>query len=80
MAASPMPQPGAPAPGAMGGDAPASPEQQQLAAIYQHLKQMSQANPAMAAGLEKAAAGIQEAQSAALVNQPPAPMSQNPQY
>ena len=79
MAAAPMPQPGMGAPKAMGGDAPASPEQQQLAAIYQHLKQMASGNPLLAAGLEKAAAGIQEAQSSLVSQAPPSPM-QNPQY
>lgn len=90
MAAAPMPQPeagaGAAAPtpdptqSAGGGGAPASPEQMQLAAIYQHLKSMAQANPVMSAGLAKAAEGIQEAQSAMISQPQQQPTSTNPTY
>ena len=59
--------------------APASPEQQMLAQMYQVIKQLAQTNPAMSAGLQKAAQGIQEAQNALLMNRPGGPSpDQNP--
>lgn len=72
-------QGGAPAPdaGAPSG-APASPEQMMLAKLFQACKGLAQQNPILSAGLEKAAQGIQEAQTA-LVSQPaPQPASSNP--
>jgi len=49
-----------------------------LAQLYQLCKRLAQQDPALSAGLEKAAAGIQEAQSA-MVMQPQAQApSQNP--
>ena len=70
---------GAPAPGAAPSAAPANPDQMILAQMYQACKRLAQANPAMSAGLQKAAAGIQEAQTAVLMNRPSGPSpDQNP--
>jgi hypothetical protein len=49
-----------------------------LAQMYQVIKQLAQTNPAMSAGLQKAAQGIQEAQTALLVNRPGPSPDQNP--
>lgn len=51
-----------------------------LAQMYQVLKRLAQENPAMSAGLQKAAQGIQEAQTAMLTQSPqPAPEQSPPQ-
>lgn len=81
-----MPPPGAEA-GAAGASlapapsqAPANPAQVMLAQMYQVLKRLAQENPAMSAGLQKAAQGIQEAQTAMLTQSPqPAPEQSPPQ-
>ena len=66
----------APAPSA----APASPEQMMLAQMYQVCKRLAQSNPAMSAGMTKAAEGIQEAQTAMLTQgQGPSPTQNPPQ-
>jgi hypothetical protein len=57
---------------------PANPVQIMLAQIYQVLKRMAQENPALSAGLQKAAAGIQEAQSAMITQPRPQPTESNP--
>jgi hypothetical protein len=49
-----------------------------LAQMYQVIKQLAQSNPAMSAGLQKAAQGIQEAQTALLMNRPGPSPEQNP--
>jgi hypothetical protein len=71
-AAQPDPQQG----GSPGGDAsaapsqaPANPKQIMLAKLYQMCKQLAQEDPVLSAGLQKAAQGIQEAQTA-MVTQP----------
>jgi len=73
----PGPQPG-PAPGAPPSQAPASPAQMMLAQMFQIAKRMAQENPAMAAGMQKAAEGIQEAQTALLMQRPGPGPEQNP--
>ena len=51
-----------------------------LAQMYQICKKFAQANPAMSAGMEKAAQGIQEAQTALLTQGPsPSPVQNPPQ-
>jgi hypothetical protein len=83
MAAAPTPDPtqaagGAPAPdqgqgGAPGAtppsQAPAPPEMVAMSRVIMVLKQLSQQNPVLATGMQKAIQGINEAQSA-LVSQP----------
>jgi len=49
-----------------------------LAQIYQVLRRLAQENPPMSAGLQKAAAGIQEAQTAMLTQPRPQPTEGNP--
>lgn len=80
-AATPDPtQGGAPAPdaGASQGQAPASPEQMMLAKLYQACKGLAQQNPILSAGLQKAAEGIQEAQTALVTQPQQQPASANP--
>ena len=75
------PAPGGPGPGPQGGapsQAPASPEQMMLARLFQAVRLLSQQNPVMSAGLEKAAQGIQEAQSALMTQPQPQPAQQTP--
>lgn len=86
MATAPQPDPtqggGAPqgAPSPQPSQAPANPQQVMLAQMYQVCKRLAQENPAMSAGMEKAAQGIQEAQTA-LVSQPqPQPAGNTPPY
>lgn len=69
---------------APGGDqasqAPANPKQQMLAQMYQLCKKMAQEDPVLSAGMQKAAQGIQEAQTA-MVSQPSQQSSSaNPPY
>lgn len=85
MASAPTPdasQGGAPAPdpgaGASPSQAPASPEQMMLAKLYQACKGLAQQNPILSAGLQKAAEGIQEAQTALVTQPAPQSASQNP--
>lgn len=80
---SPMPppegQPGAgPPPAPAPSSAPANPAQMMLAQMYQVCKRLAQENPAMSSGLQKAAQGIQEAQTALLMNNPGPSPDQNP--
>ncbi len=85
MATAPQPDPtqgGAPtadsgAP-AQGSQAPASPEQMMLAKLYQACKALAQQNPILSAGLQKAAQGIQEAQTAMVTQPQPQPAGANP--
>jgi hypothetical protein len=70
--------PSGPAPGGAPSAAPANPAQMMLAQMYQVIKRLAQENPSLSAGLQKAAQGIQEAQSAMLMNRPQAPPEQNP--
>lgn len=83
MASAPTPDPGqggAP-PDAGGGSpsqAPASPEQMMLAKLYQACKGLAQQNPILSSGLQKAAEGIQEAQTALVTQPAPQSASQNP--
>ena len=77
MAAMPQPVPGGaatPAPS----QAPANPKQILLAQLYQMAKRLAQQDPALSAGLEKAAAGIQEAQSAMVMQPQSQPAGSNP--
>ncbi len=67
-----------PAQGSPGGQAPASPEQMMLAKLYQACKALAQQNPILSAGLQKAAMGIQEAQTAMVTQPQPQPASSNP--
>lgn len=60
--------------------APASPEQVMLANLYQACKQLAQQNPVLAPGLSKAAQGIQEAQTAMVMQPQPQPSGQTPPY
>lgn len=59
---------------------PANPLQMLLARWYQTAKQMAQADPRLAAGMEKIAQGIQEAQTALVSPPQPTPTGQQPQY
>jgi hypothetical protein len=52
--------------------------QQFIAKIYQAAKQMSQADPRLAAGANKVAQGCQEMQAALITPQQPTPQSQQP--
>jgi hypothetical protein len=78
----PQAAPGAAPAAAPGGTppsgAPANPAQIMLAQIYQVLRRLAQENPPMSAGLQKAAAGIQEAQTAMLTQPRPQPTEGNP--
>jgi len=79
MATSPLPVDGTgAAPAAAPSQAPANPMQVMLAQIFQVLKRIAQENPAASAGLQKAAAGIQEAQTAMLTQPQPQPTEGNP--
>lgn len=77
-AAGPAPQAAPPAQAPS--EAPASPDQVMLAQIYQVIKKLAMESPAMSSGLEKAAAGIQEAQTAMLTQAPGPSPDQNPPY
>lgn len=74
MAAAAQPDPtqggGAPDSASAGASpAPANPKQVMLAQLYQMCKRLAQEDPVLSAGLQKAAQGIQEAQTA-MVTQP----------
>jgi hypothetical protein len=72
------PDGGAPSPSGSPSQAPASRDQIVLAQLYQLCKRLAQSNPVLSAGLEKAAQGIQEAQTA-MVSQPqPQPTGATP--
>jgi len=78
----------APPPGAAGqgagaatpSQAPASPLQMLLARWFETAKQMAASDPRLAAGMEKVAQGVQEAQTALMSPPQPTPMGQQPQY
>jgi len=73
------PPPAAPPQGAAApSQAPANPQQVVLAQIYQVLKRLAQENPVLSAGLQKAAQGIQEAQTAMLTGGSQAGPEQSP--
>jgi membrane-bound lytic murein transglycosylase B len=78
----PQGNPGAAPAAAPGGSppsqAPANPMQVMLAQIYQVLKRMAGENNSASAGLQKACAGIQEAQSAMMTQPRPQPTEGNP--
>jgi len=81
MAAAPVnPGGAAPAPDAGGApsQAPANPQQIMLAQMYQVVRRLAQENPIMSAGLQKAAEGIQEAQTAMLTQPRPQPTETTP--
>lgn len=86
MAASPQSDPtqngGAPDQGASAApsQAPANPKQIMLARLYQMCKQLAQEDPVLSAGLQKAAQGIQEAQTAMVTQPQQQPASSNPPY
>lgn len=89
MAAAPQPDPqaaggapeqgGAPAP-AQPSQAPANPQQVMLAQMYQVCKRLALENPIMSGGMEKAAQGIQEAQTALVTQPKPQPAGQTPPF
>ena len=60
--------------------APANPMQMMLARWYQVAKQMAASDPRVAAGMEKIAQGIQEAQTALVSPPQPTSLGQQPQY
>jgi len=84
MASQPQPDPtqgggtptggGAPAPS----QAPANPTQIMLAQMYQLCKKLAQQDPTLSAGMQKAAQGIQEAQTALVTGSPQQPQSASP--
>jgi hypothetical protein len=49
-----------------------------LAQIYQLCKRLAQENPILSAGLQKAAQGIQEAQTAMVTQPQPSPTTSSP--
>src|SRR5215831_7264270 len=58
-----------------------SPSQMIIAQMYQICRRMEMENPQMAPGLRKACEGLQEAQTAQLMNRPQTtPPEQNPPY
>ncbi len=77
----PMAQ-GAPPPGAAPqqppSQAPANPQQTILAQMYEVAKKLAAENPVLSSGMEKVAQGIQEAQTAMLVQAPQPGPGQNP--
>jgi len=62
------------------GQPPANPKQIALAQMYQLCKKLAQEDPILSAGLQKAAEGIQEAQTAMVTQPAPTPSSSNPPY
>lgn len=77
------PQQQAPQPAQQGAPpsaAPANPIQIMLAQMFQVCKKLSMENPVVAAGMEKAAEGIQEAQTAMLTQAPQPGPEQSPPY
>jgi hypothetical protein len=84
MAAAAQPDPtqgGAPDSGASGASqAPANPKQMMLAQLYQMCKRLAQEDPVLSAGLQKAAQGIQEAQTAMVTQPQPQPTGATPPY
>jgi len=84
MSTQPQPDPtqggGAPDAGAAPApsQAPANPKQIMLAQMYQLCKRLAQEDPTLSAGMQKAAQGIQEAQTALVTEAKPQPSSSNP--
>ena len=74
----PAPQPGGD--GQLPSAAPANPQQQLLAQMYEVAKKLAQENPVLSSGMSKVAEGIQEAQTAMLTPAPQTPPEQNPPY
>jgi len=72
--------PQGPSPQGGASQAPANPLQMLLARWYQTAKQMAASDPRIAAGMEKVAQGIQEAQTALVSPPQPTPIGQQPQY
>jgi hypothetical protein len=70
----------APAPQQPPSAAPANPLMMNLAKLYQLCSSLAQSNPVIAAGMQKAAEGIQEAQSALVTQPQPQPMGATPPY
>lgn len=70
----------APAPGAPPSQAPADPTMMALAKLAQVCQQLAQQNAIIAPGMQKAAEGIQEAQSALVTQPQPQPMGNTPPY
>lgn len=60
--------------------APANPVQVMLAQMYQLVKRLATENPVLAAGMQKAAQGIQEAQTALVTQPQQQPSGSNPPY
>ncbi len=60
--------------------APANPKQIMLARLYQMCKQLAQEDPILSAGLQKAAQGIQEAQTAMVTQPQQQPTGNTPPY
>jgi hypothetical protein len=52
----------------------------QLAQLFKVCSMLAQSNPTIAAGMQKAAEGIQEAQSALVTQPTPQPMGNTPPY
>lgn len=69
---------GAAAPSQPPSQAPANPKQIILAQISQALKRLAAEDPVLSGGLQKAVAGIQEAQTAMLTQPRPAPTESSP--
>ena len=72
--------PGGGAPSPQASQAPANPKQIMLAQMYQLCKRLAQEDPVLSAGLQKAAQGIQEAQTAMVTQPQPQPTSSNPSF
>lgn len=51
-----------------------------LAQLYQMCKKLAMQNPVLSAGMQKAAQGIQEAQTAMVTQPQPQAADSNPQY
>ena len=60
--------------------APANPQQVMLAQMFQLCKRLAMENPVLSAGLQKAAQGLQEAQTAMVTQPKPTPATANPPY
>lgn len=86
MASAPQVDPGQQGADPQSGSAPApsqgeaNPTQLKLAQLFQACKMLAQENPVLSAGLQKAAQGVHEAQSALLTQPQQQPASSNPPY
>lgn len=52
----------------------------QLAQLFKLCQMLAQSNPVIASGMQKAAEGVQEAQSALVTQPTPQPMGNTPPY